>query len=133
MLGVLCALMLGVSVAGPPVEPPSVVDQIDPVYPEEAEGEDAEVLVHVNVDVKGQVVDTFVVSGPVVFHKEALSATQQLLFKPARQDGRRVAGSVVVSVPFVAPEEDADLEIDVKTRRRRRAKGTWVTCGSAPR
>ena len=76
---------------------------VEPEYPEYARQNQIEgnVQVRVTVNVKGKVVDAFVLeSTNRMFDEPALAAARQLRFKPARKDGVPVRAMVVVPVRF---------------------------------
>ncbi|TSA17797.1 energy transducer TonB [bacterium] len=82
-------------------QPPEVVKQVHPDYPNEALASKAEGTVWVNVwiDESGNVVEAKVMkSSTEVFNQAAMAAAKQWTFKPAITNGKPVA--VWVMVPF---------------------------------
>jgi periplasmic protein TonB len=86
----------------PPAPPPpkpairrdmagTLIDKVDPVYPDRArrDGTEGRVVIRVHVDGKGNVTDAKVIDAkpPRVFDREALRAAQQWRFKPEGGDG----------------------------------------------
>ena len=85
--------------------PPQLLEKAELSYPEEAEASlvHGDVLVRVQVAASGEITEVTVVSGPELFHAEAVAAGRRLRFAPARLAGEPVAGSVLVSFHFAPP------------------------------
>ena len=83
-------------------EPPQVIYQAPPVYPDMARMAEIEgvVLVQVGVDETGDVVEAEVVQGVPGLNEAAVDAVMQWKFRPARRAGHPVRVRIVVPVRF---------------------------------
>lgn len=83
-------------------EPPVLVREVPPKYPEIARraGIEGVVIVRMLIDVDGQVLEASVQSGPPVFGQAAVDAALQSAYTPARQNDRPVRVKVVRSFHF---------------------------------
>ena len=83
-------------------EPPELVSQSSPVYPEIArkQGIEGDVLIEMVVDTAGRVHTARVLYGPVVFHDAARAAALSSVFAPARDNGRPIPYRVIQRFHF---------------------------------
>ena len=87
-----------------PVSPPSVIDKIPPVYPEEARvaGIEGKVILKVTILFDGTIGDIEILqsSGRNDFDRAAKECVKKWEFKPAMQSGIRVAMAVQIPIKF---------------------------------
>ena len=83
-------------------EKPEIIKQVAPEYPKVALKAGIEGTVHLKVLVgkDGKVEQATAVKGKEIFHKPALQAIHQYLFKPARQNDRPVKVYLVMPIRF---------------------------------
>jgi protein TonB len=93
-------------------EPVDVPDTLEPAvavsgnrlpeYPELArkKGLEGEVLLRLSISETGEVVDVVVLRGAEPFLAAALAAVRTWRYQPPREDGRAIAGTRVVRIPF---------------------------------
>ena len=83
-------------------EKPAIIKQVAPEYPKVALKAGIEGTVHLKVLVgkDGKVEQATAVKGKEIFHKPALQAIHQYLFKPARQNDRPVKVYLVMPIRF---------------------------------
>lgn len=89
---------------GPKGEIPAVpVLQISPRYPEAAlrNRESASVTLELSIDSEGNVVKAAAVSGPALFHEEAIRAAMKWRYKPASLAGVPIASKSRVHLNFI--------------------------------
>ena len=102
---------------------PQLVQQPQAEYPEDApEGASGTVEVRVSVDQQGAVTEAVVLSGPPVFHQEALRAAQKLVFEPARVDNQPAPGEALVQFQFADPNgpgQDGKMGAELIVREER--------------
>ncbi|MBN1566503.1 MAG: TonB family protein [Acidobacteria bacterium] len=74
--------------------PPVLISQVSPKYPAQAvkSGASASVTLDLSIDKNGNVVKATPVSGPELFHKEAIRAALKWRYKPASITGSSVPG-----------------------------------------
>lgn len=91
-----------VPVAARSLVPAVAVSQVSPKYPEFAmrTRASATVVLELDVDKQGKVVKATPVSGPGMFHKEAINAAMQWRYKPASIGGANVSSQVKVTFNF---------------------------------
>ncbi|MDM7995092.1 MAG: TonB family protein [Acidobacteriota bacterium] len=88
---------------GPNGEIPAVpISQISPRYPEAAlrNRESASVTLELSIDSEGNVVNATAVSGPALFHEEAIRAAKKWRYRPASRAGASIASKSRVSLNF---------------------------------
>lgn len=96
----------------PVVTPPVVVSHVDAIYPSRAtaQGQHADVVLVVTVDVDGHVSDVKVrESGGDVLDEAAIIAVRQWTFQPATRNDRKVASRIVVPFHFAPPAPPPEL------------------------
>lgn len=78
------------------------ISQVSPKYPEFAlrTRTSATVVLELDIDKQGKVVKATPVSGPVMFHREAINAAMQWRYKPASLGDANVASQVKVTFNF---------------------------------
>ena len=83
-------------------EPPQVIIQVPPVYPELARQSELEgvVMVQIGVNKFGDVVEATVVSGIEGLNQAAIEAVYQWKFRPAKQRDEPVPVRIVVPIRF---------------------------------
>ncbi len=83
-------------------------------YPPEANNQTGEVILVVDVNSKGRVLNARVEDGPSVFHKEAIAAAYRLQFEPLMKNGVAIQFTTKASFYFAPPEhlEKGDLYAD---------------------
>ncbi len=91
-----------VVVVGGQVQPPRLIERVEPTYPPLARqaGVEGEVLLEAVIGTDGQVQQVTVVSGQVLFVKAAQSAVEQWRYEPTHLNGRPVAVLLRVTVQF---------------------------------
>lgn len=79
---------------------PREIKRVNPVYPELAQkaGIEAQVVVKVLINTRGEVEDALILKGHPLFDAAALTAARQFRFTPAEQRDRKV--KVWISIPF---------------------------------
>jgi protein TonB len=84
------------------VVPPEVLTRVTPKYPELARRSrtTGTVLVDTQIDENGKVVKATALSGPTLFHAEAVNAVLLWRFRPASIDGTPISSSTQVSIVF---------------------------------
>ena len=84
-------------------EPPLVVAQVPPVYPDMARMAELEgvVMVQIGIDERGNVVEATVVSGIDGLNQAAIGAVYKWKFRPAKQRGIPVPVRIVMPIRFV--------------------------------
>lgn len=82
--------------------PAVAISQVSPKYPEFALRTDrsAAVVLELAIDNQGKVVKATPVSGPEMFHKEAVNAAMQWRYRPASVGGTNVSSHVKVTFNF---------------------------------
>lgn len=95
-----------------PPEPVDVADDVEPAtaasgnplpeYPEAArkKGLEGEVLLKLSISENGEVTDVAVLGGGEPFLAAALAVVRSWKYQPAREDGRAIAGTRIVRIPF---------------------------------
>jgi protein TonB len=78
------------------------ISQIAPRYPEFAisSGASATIVLNLEIDDQGKVLNAVPVSGPYAFHKEAINAAKRWKFRPASINGTNVASQSRVTMNF---------------------------------
>ena len=91
-----------VPVAARNLVPAVAISQVSPKYPEFAlrTRTSASVVLELDIDKQGKVVKATPVSGPGMFHKEAINAAMQWRYKPASVGGTNVSSQVKVTFNF---------------------------------
>lgn len=89
-------------VAGRDVTPPAKLHDVAPIYPVLAQraGIAGAVVLACTIDVRGQVVDARVLSGPPMLSAAALAAVRQWRYRPTLVGGQPVAVLLTVTVHF---------------------------------
>jgi TonB family protein len=82
--------------------PAVAISQVSPKYPEFAlrTRSSASVVLELDIDKQGKVVKATPVSGPAMFHKEAINAAMQWRYRPASVGGNNVSSQVKVTFNF---------------------------------
>ena len=82
--------------------PAVAISQVSPKYPEFAlrTRTSASVVLELDIDKQGKVVKATPVSGPEMFHKEAINAAMQWRYRPASVGGTNVSSQVKVTFNF---------------------------------
>jgi TonB family protein len=82
--------------------PAVAISQVNPKFPEFAlrTRTSASVVLELDIDKQGKVVKATPVSGPGMFHKEAINAAMQWRYKPASVGGTNVSSQVKVTFNF---------------------------------
>lgn len=95
---------------GGSVQPPRLLRQVAPIYPEEAraDGLHGDVSVLVEVDAAGGIVAVQIEQGPGVFQAAALAAASQLVFAPAEAEDGPIAATTRVWFHFAPPAPGTD-------------------------
>ncbi len=94
--------------SGPALVPPTLVESVEPAYPEakRASGEAASVVLSLELDAEGHVTNASVVeSGGPEFDDSALAAAKGLVFTPATKDGMPIASRIAFRFDFALSEE----------------------------
>lgn len=106
-----------------PTTPPRVTKHVAPVYPDVPieQRKPVDVVVHVELDAKGQVTSTNVVSAPnPLFDDLAITSAGSCQFAPAKLGTQPVAGALDVTVHFEpdanTPSELADETVEIHDR-----------------
>ncbi len=97
--------------AAPALVPPTLVESVEPAYPESkrASGEAASVILSLELDVEGHVTKASVLeSGGAEFDESALAAAKGLVFSPATKDKVPVASRIAFRFDFSLAEPTAD-------------------------
>jgi TonB family protein len=83
-------------------QPPRLLSQASPTYPETAreEGIEGDVLVAMVVDTTGRVSEVEILRGPLLFHDAARAAAHSSIFAPARVNGMPVSFRVIQRLTF---------------------------------
>jgi protein TonB len=83
-------------------EPPQVIRQVPPEYPELARQSETEgvVLVQIGVNEFGDVIEATVVQGVPMLNQAAIQAVMQWKFRPAKQRDQAVPVRIVVPIRF---------------------------------
>ena len=82
--------------------PAVAISQVSPKYPEIAlrTRTSASVVLELDIDKQGKVVKATPVSGPEIFHREAINAAMQWRYRPASLGGTNVSSQVKVTFNF---------------------------------
>jgi TonB family protein len=82
--------------------PAVAISQVSPKYPEIAlrTRTSASVVLELDIDKQGMVIKATPVSGPAMFHKEAINAALQWRYRPASIGGTNVSSQVKVTFNF---------------------------------
>jgi TonB family protein len=82
--------------------PSVLISQVTPAYPELAIRSriSGSVVLELQIDSEGKVIEVTPVSGPSVFYSEAVKAAMQYRYRPARLDGRNVSSESRVTMVF---------------------------------
>ena len=103
---VLCIVCAGCAGSGAQLESlnaePVFIEQHAPVYPEEAlsAGLEGTVILQLEIDETGSVVDVIVLEGPQELSVAAVEAARKWKFKPGRADGKPISTSIVMPIHF---------------------------------
>ena len=103
---VLCFVCAGCAGSGAQLESrnsePVLIEKHAPVYPEEAfsAGLEGTVILQLEIDETGFVVDVVVLGGPPELSSAAVEAARKWKFKPGRVDGNPVAMRIVTPIHF---------------------------------
>ncbi len=84
------------------VEPPKLIKQVDPVYPEDArkQGIEGTVILEVTIDVEGKVKDVKVLESIPALDQAAVDAVKQWVYEPKIIDGKPKQVVCTVTVRF---------------------------------
>ena len=82
--------------------PAVAISQVSPKYPEIAlrSRTSASVVLELDIDKQGKVVKATPVSGPEIFHREAINAAMKWRYRPASLSGANVSSQVKVTFNF---------------------------------
>ncbi|WNG34003.1 TonB family protein [Archangium violaceum] len=88
------------------LEPPALMESVEPEYPEEARAQrlEGEVVLRLSIDAEGRVTDAEV-TGPLgnALDGSAREAALRLRFNPARRDGQPIAARILYRMEFRLP------------------------------
>jgi protein TonB len=81
---------------------PVAVSTVNPKYPDLARRTKTTgtVVLNLQIDASGKVVKATPVSGPAIFHGEAINAAKQWKYKPASLNGENVASQSTITFNF---------------------------------
>jgi TonB family protein len=84
------------------IQPPRLIKQVDPVYPEEARQKKIEgiVILSIKTDESGKVIDAMILRSIPGLDDAALSAVKQWIYEPLILDGKAVRALFTVTVRF---------------------------------
>jgi TonB family protein len=87
---------------GGQVKEPTVISHVMPVYPLAAKeaGIYGDVIIQTTIDQKGNVVNTKVVSGPVMLRQPALDALKRWRYSPSTLNGQPISVAMSVTIKF---------------------------------
>ena len=82
--------------------PSTLISQVTPAYPELAIRSRASgsVILELQIDKEGKVVEATPISGPSMFYNEAVKAAMQYRYRPATLDGKNVSSKCRVTMVF---------------------------------
>jgi TonB family protein len=97
----------GGATAGGTVETPTLLNRIDPVYPDAARQAKVEgiVILEATIDVRGRVQDVKVLRSIPLLDQAAVDAVKQWVYEPMIIDGRAVKAVFTVTVRFVLDKD----------------------------
>ena len=86
------------------VKEPRLISRVMPEYPVVAKQANiqGDVVVKTTIDLKGNVVDMKIVSGPAMLRGPALAALRRWRYEPSMLDGQPIAVQMLVTIKFSA-------------------------------
>ncbi|MCY1023543.1 TonB-dependent siderophore myxochelin receptor MxcH [Pyxidicoccus sp. MSG2] len=101
---------------GTGLEPPTLVEPVEPDYPEDARAQrlEGEVVLRLNLDAEGRVTTAEVTEAlGNSLDEAAREAALRLRFNPARRDGQPIAARILYRMAFRLPPEPTPVQGDV--------------------
>ncbi|MEN6560382.1 MAG: energy transducer TonB [Acidobacteriota bacterium] len=107
------------------VQPPKLIKQVNPVYPEEARktGVEGVVILEIKADERGNVVDVRILRSVPVLDQAAIAAVRQWIYEPLLVDGKPRKVIFTATVRFALRESDRDRAFEKFAQGAVKAEG----------